>query len=270
MKKKKQLYVVGDIHGFYDEFIQALNQTDYDEKNPDHLLISLGDNFDRGPKPQEVLNFWSTHKNSILVKGNHEDLIMACLERGYPVWADHHNGTVGTIEKLGNFSTMTGSFDAKWRASNNLTYEKIKDFVFSMLNYYETEKYIFVHSWIPLKEEWEEDNQYPGWYLHYKEDWRESHQPQWDEARWGNPFELAEQKLNKTGKTIVFGHWHTSWWREQHENKKAFSPETDFSPVFLRKYGCIGIDACTAYSGKVNVLCLKDCLLEESNEQENS
>jgi hypothetical protein len=32
----------------------------------------------------------------------------------------------------------------------------------------------------------------------------------WEEAMWGNPFFKAQDGLNGTGKTIVFGHWHCS------------------------------------------------------------
>ena len=258
---KKKLFVVGDIHGYFNEFKEALDNTDYDKENPDHLLISLGDNFDRGRQPQDILDFLQTQKNAILIKGNHEDLILDCLERGYPTYKDNHNGTTQTIKDLGNYENMTGNPAQKFLGCCFVTYEKINNFIYNMYNYYETKKYIFVHSWIPLKEKVENDVYTKVYY----NEWRNAHQFEWDDARWGNPFEFAKLELNKTGKIIVFGHWHTSWWKEQENGIDAFGPEAAFSPVYLKKYNCIGIDGCTAYTHKVNILCLEDELLEDIN-----
>jgi len=61
----------------------------------------------------------------------------------------------------------------------------------------------------------------------------------------------------------VFGHWHTSWprhhWAWSDEAKPEVGEGADFSPYYGN--GFIGIDACTAYSGKVNVLVLEDELM---------
>ena len=56
-KTKAKFFVFGDIHSFYKEFKEELDKTDYDPENPNHCLISLGDNFDRGPQSQEMLDF---------------------------------------------------------------------------------------------------------------------------------------------------------------------------------------------------------------------
>ena len=46
---KKKIFAVSDIHNEYDALIDALNEAGFDENNPDHLLVSIGDAFDRGP-----------------------------------------------------------------------------------------------------------------------------------------------------------------------------------------------------------------------------
>ena len=43
-----KLFVVSDLHGHYKELIKALKKAEFDENNDNHLLISLGDMFDRG------------------------------------------------------------------------------------------------------------------------------------------------------------------------------------------------------------------------------
>ena len=73
---------------------------------------------------------------------------------------------------------------------------------------------------------------------------------------WGCPWKKAKEKLNQTGKTIICGHWHTSDFfnnlTKQKKNKYN-------CPLFISKrYKLIGLDACTAASGKINVLVLEE------------
>ena len=114
------------------------------------------------------------------------------------------------------------------------------------------EKYIFVHSWIPISEE-------KFGIKSFIEDWRNATEEQWKDVRWGNPFELAEGVL-KPDKTVVFGHWHTTWPRACWEGKAEFGAGADFSTYYGKGY--IGLDAMTAHSGKVNVLVVDDEFLK--------
>ena len=50
-------FIVADVHGFYDEMIEALNRAGYDPDNKNHTFVSLGDMFDRGEQANEVLDF---------------------------------------------------------------------------------------------------------------------------------------------------------------------------------------------------------------------
>ena len=63
-------YVMSDLHGCYDKFIKMLNKIQFSEK--DELYI-LGDIFDRGDKPLDILDYIISHKNIHLIKGNHEE-----------------------------------------------------------------------------------------------------------------------------------------------------------------------------------------------------
>ncbi|MEE1302328.1 MAG: hypothetical protein UHD64_06040, partial [Bacteroidales bacterium] len=87
-----------------------------------------------------------------------------------------------------------------------------------------------------------------------------AHAVEWEDARWGNPYERAEQGLFPD-KKIVFGHFHTSYARNKYEGKPEWGNNADFSIYYNDNY--IAIDACCAYSGKLNVLVLEDEFLEK-------
>lgn len=72
-------YVMSDIHGMYDKFIEMLDLIKF--KEDDELYI-LGDIFDRGEKPLEILDYIISHKNIHLIKGNHEKMFEEFFENG--------------------------------------------------------------------------------------------------------------------------------------------------------------------------------------------
>ena len=70
-------WVVGDVHGYYDEFIELINNP---EIRDDDTIILIGDIIDRGPKSVEMLR-WAMENISDngryqMVCGNHEDNII--------------------------------------------------------------------------------------------------------------------------------------------------------------------------------------------------
>ena len=251
-----KLFCVSDVHGFYDEMIEALDKAGFDTNNEEHWLISCGDHWDRGRQPRQVMNYIMQLPRKILVKGNHECLMMDCLTREYPYDYDWSNGTAQSIIDL---APSANTFEEACL----MIYPKISKFIGGMVNYFETKNYIFVHSFVPL-------NSYdhlPAYYRQGKqyskmENWREAQQYQWDDAMWGNPFQLAAQGF-LPDKTLVFGHFHTSWPRYYYDGKEEWSPDADFSPYYGEGY--IGIDACTAHSGKINCLVLEDEFLTTQN-----
>lgn len=72
-------YVMSDLHGCYDKFIQMIKTIDF--KDNDELYI-LGDILDRGNKPLEILDYIVSHKNIHLLKGNHEKIFQEFYETG--------------------------------------------------------------------------------------------------------------------------------------------------------------------------------------------
>ena len=123
-----------------------------------------------------------------------------------------------------------------------------KEIIQAMLDYFETEHYVFTHGWIPSIPN--RDKSYS-----YISSWREADREQWNQARWFNGMDAAQTA--DENKTIVCGHWHTSYGHSKYEHKGTeFGEDADFSPYYGP--GIIAIDACTAFSGKVNCLVMED------------
>lgn len=240
-----KFFVVSDIHGYYDEMKMALDEAGFDPNNENSWLIVLGDCCDRGPDPIGVINYLQSLPRKIIIRGNHEQLIMEAINRQYPMRHDWHNGTAQTIIDL---APEAQTFDE----ACGVAYEKIKDFVGSMVNYVELKNHILVHSWIPLKND--------GC---FNSDWRNATQEEWNNAMWGNPFKLAKQGFNQTGKIIVFGHWHCSAGWAEKEGCKEFGDDAKFDPYYGN--GHIGIDSCCAYTHKINVLKIEDGFIDGEN-----
>lgn len=232
-----KLFVVSDIHGFFTELKKSLDDAGFDPQNPEHWLIGCGDYLDRGREPQKVIDYLMSLPNKVLVKGNHESLLMEIINRQCPLYHDYNNGTAQTVVDLAPNAK-------EFSVACAVAYEKVKSMLDIMVNYFETENYIFCHSWVPGGK-----------------DWRYASQSKWNKAMWGNPFDIAAVVGNKTGKTIVHGHWHnsTGWWQ------KGIGSEFDEDACFdiIEHDGCIGLDACTAWTHKVNVLVLEDNFLED-------
>jgi hypothetical protein len=142
-----------------------------------------------------------------------------------------------------------------------VAYEKVKDFIYGMADYFETKNYIFVHGWIPLKC----NDKLPMHYTQnrkfkFNPDWREASHSEWEQARWGNPYSLASQGF-LPDKTVVFGHWHCSTGWAKTIGSSEFGNGAIFDPFYGD--GFISIDACTAHSGKCNVVVIEDAFLDE-------
>jgi serine/threonine protein phosphatase 1 len=249
-----KLFCVSDIHSFYTAFKNALDEAGFDSANPDHWLVVCGDCFDRGPESEELLKYLMSLERKILVKGNHDLLLEDCCMREFPYSHDVSNGTVKTINDIGHAGEGY-SFDKCCEA----TWNRTAAYRASLVNYFETEKYIFVHSWIPVISKDDLPAHYTyGRSFEFNPEWRQASQEEWNEAMWGNPFLMAERGLNQTSKTIVFGHWHCSCGWAKAEGRSEFDTDAKWDPYFNSEQNIIGLDSCTVYTKKVNVVLLED------------
>ena len=243
-------YVTADIHGFYHVFLRALTDAGYFTDPEPHRLVILGDLFDRGREAKALQKFIRKRREEmILIRGNHEDLFqeMVTVDEGLPY--SHHvsNGTYDTALLLTGFDPVMAQlryWEFAEAAQKTPYYTEI---IPSTLDYYETEKYIFTHGWIPCIHG---KNGYD-----YIPEWRESSPGEWKNARWYNGMDAV--RTCREEKTILCGHWHTSYGHSRFEGKGSeFGPDADFSPYTAP--GIIALDACTAYSRRVNVIVLED------------
>ena len=64
-------YVMSDIHGEYDKYIQMLDLIEFSDED---TLYILGDVVDRGAEPMKILYDMSMRPNMIPIMGNHEHM----------------------------------------------------------------------------------------------------------------------------------------------------------------------------------------------------
>jgi len=258
---KMKYYVVADIHSYYEPLKNALIEKGFfDDKEP-HKLIVCGDLFDRGIEACAVQAFIADllEKNqAVLIRGNHEDLTLDLLHSwdSHSYFFSHHisNGTVSTVLQL------TGENETRLKLCPEQILKKMQDTVFmkniipAMVDYYETEHYIFVHGWIPCRLFKVNNNAFRYEAI---ENWRESSFDEWNISRWTNGMDAAYNGILDCKKTIVCGHWHCSFGHSRFEGKGSeLGKDADFSPYYAK--GIIAIDACTAISRKINCLVIDD------------
>lgn len=74
------VYVMSDLHGCYDEYLQALSLIQFNEN--DQLYV-LGDVIDRGKEPIRLLQDMMMRSNVFPIIGNHEYMAQSVLRRFY-------------------------------------------------------------------------------------------------------------------------------------------------------------------------------------------
>lgn len=241
----KKLFIVADVHGHYYEMWKALNEKGFDINNNDHIFVSLGDLLDRGTKPAECLQYiLSIPKDRrILIRGNHEDLIEKVFERKYFLDHDVHNGTATTFRIL---SQRFKDKDEEIIIKDTMDYKPLMDYLSEVVDYYETENCVFVHGWIPCYV-----------FLNSVVNIENPSKEDWYDARWINGIKAWHYGSRKEGKTVYCGHWHTSYGHSIVDNKcSEFGKDAIFEPFV--KEGIVALDACTAYSKKVNCYVLEE------------
>lgn len=265
---KNKLFVVSDIHSYYSILKQELDKKGFDPNNDTHWLIVCGDCFDRGPESYELLKFLMNLKNKILVRGNHDDLLEECCGREFAHSHDVQNGTVKTIQDIGGKTkNPLKDFDECCRD----TWNKTSAYRNSLVNYFETENYIFVHGWIPCVQITKNFKTVRPWYQNgvsyqYNPDWRQATEQEWETARWLNGIKLGRRGIIEPNKTIVCGHWHCSYgyYLDSNLEISEFGEDAYWEPY--TNVGMIAIDRCTAHTNEMNVIIIEDNFLEDNGE----
>ena len=76
--KFDEIFVIGDVHGCFDEMQNIIRLAHEDEyTNSKILKIFVGDLVNKGPKSKEVIDFMMRHKHDCLsVRGNHDEVVL--------------------------------------------------------------------------------------------------------------------------------------------------------------------------------------------------
>ncbi|MBE6650110.1 MAG: hypothetical protein E7613_02235 [Ruminococcaceae bacterium] len=258
-------YAVSDIHGFLTETKKALEEKGFFD-DADAKLILCGDALDRGDEVNETVDFLidlMKKDKLIYIRGNHEDLMEMMLDQiaesgAYEIarGLSHHmsNGTWDTALTLADMDVADAVRNPEKLVEKVKNSRFFKELLPVAIDYFETEKYIFTHGYIPCKEGFRGFNSVYS----YKENWRDAKEEDWDKARWYNGMQFAcKHKITEKGKTIVCGHYHTSYGHAViGKTCSEYGEDADFSPFCAE--GLMAIDGCTAYSGKVNCVKLEE------------
>jgi len=141
--KSGKIFAIGDIHGCYDKLQRLMERLPYDPQRD--TLVFLGDYIDRGPQSKEVINYLCKlerqTKQLIMLIGNHEYLMLEYHRTGDPALLPflRHLGIDATLDSY-------GANNPKSLQEMLFLPEEHKRLFHSLLPYWETEDYIFVHA----------------------------------------------------------------------------------------------------------------------------
>ena len=244
-------FVVSDVHSFFKYLMESLTEKGFDIDNTEHKLVVCGDLFDRGDESVRLFEFikeLQMQDRLIYVKGNHESLLEQCVNeiRAGRLPGYHHfrNGTVKTICQFCSQSEWI-VYDPTWTDRICETMQQVLDFIDEhCVNYYEIEKHIFCHGWVPT--------------FGYLDDFRDADNSEWEEAMWLNGMDMWQNPARRVdGKTVVCGHFHANWGHARiHHACSEWDDDAIFEPFV--DDGIIAIDACTAHSRQVNCIIIEE------------
>ena len=135
-----KIFAIGDIHGCLDKLDMMMKRIKIDEE--EDTLVFIGDFIDRGPAPKGVVDFVldlkKKYRNIICLLGNHEQTFLNFYFHHMDGDLFYFNGGETTAASYGLVETEEGK-------KINVP-ESHLEFFKSLLPYYETEDYIFVHA----------------------------------------------------------------------------------------------------------------------------
>ncbi|MCU0614761.1 MAG: serine/threonine protein phosphatase [Desulfobacterales bacterium] len=172
----EKLFAIGDIHGCFQNLKSLMDKIPFQQDCD--TIVFLGDYIDRGPDSFNVVSYLidlkSKCQNAVFLKGNHEDMLDGFIS--------------GTNRQLflvnGGEQTLRSYLKRQYLPSPSPIPAEHLEFFGSLLPYYETEHFIFVHA--GLKEGLDLQDQNPH-----------------------DLFWIRKQFINSDydfGKKVVFGH----------------------------------------------------------------
>ena len=250
----KKLFALADVHSFYKPMEEALERAGFDIDDPSHFVILLGDMFDRGQDPDKVLRFFKSLGDRFLfVRGNHEDLLFACVQQllsgQFPNVAHFLNGTVDTVMRFAgiDFNATSWIYEAGderriFRLASNVerALTPVLDFIDEKAkDYFEFGDNVFVHGYVPCK--------YSETAKKYSplKNWKRGN---FEAARWIDGLKAWKDGVRVGGKTVVCGHTRVDGANALYHGVE--SGEGLYAPFV--DDGIIALDANTQCSGLCN------------------
>lgn len=143
-------YVISDIHGEYEKFMELLDRIGLRETD---TLYILGDVLDRGPRPISVIRKLMEMPNVVPIVGNHEFMAMTCLNFLCQEITEKAIEKIeqGMAEKLSNWMLNGGmtTVDELHRLDGRMRKE-VMDYIGEFLTYAELtvngKEYLLVHA----------------------------------------------------------------------------------------------------------------------------
>lgn len=252
----KKYFLFSDVHGELTALLQSLDKNGFDKNNPEHILVSLGDNFDRGDENQGVYDFLQEYQDKgrfMGILGNHDEMLrdfIIGLDDG--IFNATHNGLDRTIFELsGRLQPKKFIYDYP-----ELLISKIKErnpklikFLYSLTDKIEINDYVLTHAG------YSPTNKYAvGTFKEVR----------WTIDNWARTSEFVEFFPDSVDydpdKIYIFGHWHAFRLHDKFFGEEV-NPDTQ-TP--LRRHHTFefknfrGIDACSNLSKFVNIIVIDE------------
>lgn len=243
----KKYFAFSDVHGDFTALNLSLEDAGFDANNEDHVLLGLGDYFDRGSESKEVYEFLKSFQKlgrGFYLMGNHDEFFYNYLTgMSEGLFDFEYNGMWETVK---SFTGLKGGKKQGF-VLNEFARDKInenyglKNWLAKLPLGFTLDNYVFTHAGLKydiVKDSWVVDV------------WAKS-----------NDFveNFPEEKENKV---YVFGHWHafrlTAQFYKGHKSEKWTNAELDaltsedFKTFTYKNF--VGLDGCTNYSKMVNIL----------------
>lgn len=213
-------YVISDIHGNYDKFLEMLEEINFQSTD---IMYVLGDVIDRGNKSIKCLLYIMSQPNIHMLLSNHEEFMLDYFKRNklpknmsevyeqsnWEIW--FHNGGIETMREL----------IRKYKSKLQQILEYLKELPLTYVITVCNNKFYLVHADLEVKNYKvlsEQDRDYMLW----------------------NPKKASEQCILEDGNYIVTGHMHQIDSKIlKYENWICVASETNYGN---RKLSCLRLD----------------------------
>lgn len=152
-------FAISDIHGHYDELMALMEKLPLNPKKD--RMVFLGDFVDRGPKTKEVvqqlIDWKKKYPHWVVLKGNHEDMLIDALKETHPVYGDYYMWfEQGGFETKKSYMKELNAYEMSIASLQDEMPQEHLDFMASLPLFFQDDDYIYVHGGIkPGLQPWE-------------------------------------------------------------------------------------------------------------------